>query len=121
MSGEITFLSQPQNLTVGIGEDAFFPCTYSGTTTSPVWRIGDNTYTLRDLPVNHNFNNSGLIVAEVNSSNNGWAYSCHFTFFRREEYEWITIESTRGFLTVVNPSNSVATMGHSKFTFDTHN
>ena len=94
---------------MAIGEDAFFPCngTNNGTTAQLIpsqWGIGDNVYAIRNLPVNYYFNASGLLAIKVNSSMNGWAYSCYFTVFRSEEMEFIDIESTRGFLTVVNRS-----------------
>lgn len=96
----VTFQSEPQNLTVITGEDAYFPCIYSGIGVLPEWSIAGRNYTVRNLPNNHDFNGSGLVVTNVNLLLNNWTYSCYFTVLIVNE--WVTFRSSTGTLIVIS-------------------
>ena len=95
--GHIMFLQQPRNVTVPEGADAFFACTYNGTTGVPDWKISNNVYVT--LPPRHSYNGTGLVVRNVDLSQNVTPYSCFFTVYI-EGGQLIDIESTTGFLLI---------------------
>lgn len=96
----VTFQSGPQNLTVVTGEDAYFPCIYSGIGVLPKWSIAGRNYTTRNLPNSHFFNGSGLVVINVNLLMNNWTYFCYFMVLNVSER--ITFKSSAGTITVIS-------------------
>ena len=66
-------------MTVSSGELAYFPCSLDGVYGIPRWKIDNTTMTIsyhhNELPVDHWFNQTGLIVL-ADPSKNGWTYSC---------------------------------------------
>ena len=97
--GKIMFLQEPRNVTVSEGADAFFPCTYHGTTGVPDWRISNNVFVTSVLPPRHSYNGSGLLVRNVDLSLNVTPYTCLFTVFV-EGGQISDIESSTGFLLI---------------------
>lgn len=109
--GKVSFTSQPQNVTVINGGDAYFPCTYNGTDALPHWRIAGRNYSLRKLPSWHTHDSTGLTVTRVNSSMHMWSYTCYVLTFAFEEFIYLSTESSTGFLTVINVSALSSTTG----------
>ena len=65
--GEFSWIRQPENLTVAAGSDVYLPCEYSGVNVQPFWRCNEEIFYSLDLPPGqgYTFNNSGLIIANV--------------------------------------------------------
>ena len=103
MLGQIVFLQEPNNVTVVEGMDAFFPCTYHGTSGVPDWRIANNDFVISTLPHKHSYNGSGLVVSNVDLSLNMNSYSCFFSVYQGEG-KFMEIESTTGFLIITGLS-----------------
>ena len=97
--GQIVFLQQPMNVTLAAGMDAFFACTYLGTSGVPDWRISNNVFVASALPPRHLYNGSGLVVSNVDLSLNMSSYSCLFPVFNGREFT--DIESTIGYLLII--------------------
>lgn len=72
------FVNEPQNQCAVEGENVYFPCTYTGTTLLPKWRINDNEYTISTLPLFHHFDGAGILVTSVSSTMNLSRYTCFF-------------------------------------------
>ena len=98
MPGQIVFLQEPKNVTVAEGMDAFFACTYLGTSGVPVWRIANHEFVASTLPPRHSYNGSGLVVTNVDWSLNMNSYSCFFSVYQGGKF--MDIESTTGFLII---------------------
>ena len=98
-SGQIVFLQEPKNVTVLEGADAFFACTYHGTTGVPVWRIANDVFVASALPARHSYNGSGLVISNVDLSLNMNSYSCFFSIHIGGG-QFMDIESTTGFLVI---------------------
>ena len=99
MLGQIVFIQQPKNVTVNENTDAFFPCTYFGTTDVPTWRINDNDFVTSGLPPKHSYNGTGLVVHNVDLSLNNYSYSCFFLVYAGQG-GFIYIGSNTGFLNI---------------------
>ena len=97
LPGQITISREPNNVTVTEGMDAFFACTYVGTSGVPSWRIANHVFAINALPPRHLFNGSGLIVSNVDMSMNMTSYSCLFSVYIGEG-RFRTMESNSGFL-----------------------
>ena len=96
--GELLWIRQPENLTVVVGTDVYFPCEYSGVDVLPYWRCTEETFYSLDVPLNqgYTFNNSGLIIANIQLPVNMtqlWCY-CFLDLF--DGYQ----ESTTGHITI---------------------
>ena len=77
----VVFIRQPQDIKAVSGNDAFFPCTYTGTRGAPHWSVNQTrTYTVSALPSGHSHNDTGLIVHSVDTSMNATKYQCCFEF-----------------------------------------
>ena len=100
---QVVFTEEPEDICVKIGIEAFFPCTYTGTSASSLWKINGRVYSSARLPVHHRLNSTGLIVDAL-SSLNMFAYSCLLEVFISGEH--IVLESTSGTLTVVGHRTS---------------
>ena len=96
--GRIVFIQQPQNVTVSEGADAFFPCSYLGTSGVPSWKINNKVFVTSPLPSRHLYNGSGLVVSNVDLSLNMSSYSCFFTVYINGEF--MDIKSNTGFLII---------------------
>lgn len=71
----VKLTSEPQDVCILEGRDAFFPCTYNGTSTQSLWRINGSVHSTTRLPINHRFNNSGLVVkADVSLNMSTYSY-----------------------------------------------
>ena len=101
---QIEIISQPRDVVLTEDEDAFFVCTYHGTTILPKWRINDVKYSNSRLPAQHFYNGSGLVVTNVRKHMNLWIYSCYFEYFGTNGFE--TLESRRAVLYVLQPSKN---------------
>ena len=97
--GQIVFLQEPKNVTVSEGADAFFACIYHGTTGVPVWRIANDVFVASALPPRHSYNGSGLVISNVDFSQNMNSYSCFFNVHIGGG-QFMDIESTTGFLVI---------------------
>ena len=105
-SGQIVFLQEPKNVTVSEGAEAFFACTYHGTTGVPVWRITNNVFVTSALPPRHSYNGTGLVVRNVDLSLNMNSYSCFFNVHIGGG-RFVDIESTTGFLVIAGLHASI--------------
>ena len=77
----MVFMHQPQDTEAVSGNDAFFPCTYTGTRGAPYWVVNQtHTYPVSALPPGHSHNGTGLIVDNVDISMNATKYQCCFEF-----------------------------------------
>ena len=87
----LAFKQQPEgNVTVGEGDNAYFPCTYDGISTKPYWNITSANgqeliVSTSRLPYKYYFNGSGLLVRNVDSSVNMTSYSCILQVFDRNK------------------------------------
>ena len=97
--GWIFFSQEPKNVTVFEGMDAFFPCSYHGTSGIPTWRIGKTSFTTSALPPKHLYNGSGLVVSSADLSLNMNSYSCFFSVYVGEG-QFMDINSSIGFLII---------------------
>lgn len=100
----LIFVSEPSNVTVGVGQEAHFSCSYYGTHASPLWNIihpggTSKTVSTARLPLKHSSNATGLTVVDVEDSHNMTSYSCLFQIYNRNRIELIT--STIGTLIVL--------------------
>ena len=93
------FLQEPKNVTVSEGLNAFFACTYNGTSRVPVWRIANEVFVTSALPPRHSYNGFGLVVSRVELSLNMTSYSCFFSVYIGGG-EFMDIESTTGYLII---------------------
>ena len=98
MPGRIVFIQQPKNVTVSEGTDAFFPCSYRGTSGVPAWRINNDDFVTSALPPRHSYNGSGLVVSNVDLSVNRNSYTCFFTVYINGQF--MDIKSNTGFLII---------------------
>ena len=92
------FVNEPSNVTVVEGGSSYFPCEYTTVTVAPVWVINGITRTSSNLPLNHYYNGSGLVILNVNVQLNGSCYSCIVYYFTGMNIE--TLRSRKGCLTV---------------------
>ena len=98
-AGRIVFLQEPKNVTVAERMDAFFACSYRGTSEVPAWRISNNEFVTSALPERHSYNGSGLVITSVDLSLNMTSYACFFSVYvGRGQFE--EIESDTGFLVI---------------------
>ena len=100
----ITFISEPRNVRVGVGQKAHFECIYHGTHAAPIWNITYPRGTSRilstgKLPLKHFSNATGLFIKDVDESHNMTSYSCLFQIYDRDKVK--VIASTAGMLIVV--------------------
>ena len=96
-TAQVHFISEPNNQCVAEEETAYFPCTYTGTSLRPKWRINENEYTISTLPLFHFFDGMGLLVTRISISMNMSQYTC---FFNSQ------IMSNTAILTVVGSKSS---------------
>ena len=75
---DVTFMEQPHDTKAVVGNNAFFPCTYTGTRGVPHWMINQMTHVVSRLPSGHSYNGTGLIVHKVDVSINATTYQCCF-------------------------------------------
>ena len=93
------FLQEPKNVTVIERMDAFFACSYRGTSGVPAWKIARETFVTNSLPPKHSYNGSGLVVSSVDLSMNMTSYACFFSvYIGRGQFG--DIESSTAFLIV---------------------
>ena len=72
-------MHEPQDTKAVIGKNAYFPCTYIGTTGVPDWLLNQtDMHPVSALPLGHSYNGTGLIVHHVNISMNATRYQCCF-------------------------------------------
>lgn len=91
------WIKQPSNRTVYVGSDVYMPCEYSGVSALPLWRRNGEVFDPNhDPPPQHYGNATGLIIADVDSSNNMTWYSCFFDLFSGAR------ESTVGYIIVLS-------------------
>ena len=77
----VVFMHQPQDTEAVSGNDAFFPCIYTGTRGAPHWVVNQTrAYPVSALPSGHSHNDTGLIVHSVDISMNATKYQCCFEF-----------------------------------------
>ena len=77
----VVFVREPQDTKAVSGNDAFFPCTYTGTRGAPHWSVNQTrAYPVSALPSGHSHNDTGLIVHSVDISMNATKYQCCFEF-----------------------------------------
>lgn len=77
----VVFVCEPQDTKAVSGNDAFFPCTYTGTSVVPHWSVNQTRmYPVSALPSGHRHNDTGLIVHNVDTSMNATKYQCCFEF-----------------------------------------
>ena len=77
----VVFVREPQDTKAVSGNDAFFPCTYTGTRVVPHWSVNQTrAYPVSALPSGHSHNDTGLIVHSVDISMNATEYQCCFEF-----------------------------------------
>lgn len=77
----VEFISVPKDISTGIGKDVFLPCMYNGLNITPIWNImhADGTIQIASigrLPAKHFSNSSGLIIRDIDNTQNGSSYSC---------------------------------------------
>ena len=70
------FISEPQDVCILEGQDAYFVCTYSGTTNSPHWNISGNVYSRNQLPYPFQTIGTTLVIRGVVASMNKLTISC---------------------------------------------
>ena len=87
------------NVTVAVGMNAFFPCSYNGTTAAPTWRINNSISHNNKLPPKHSYNGSGLVVSNVDCSLNMTSYSCFFNVYVGGG-QFMDFNSSTGFLII---------------------
>ena len=93
------FLQEPKNVTVAERTDAFFACSYRGTSGVPSWRINNTVFVISALPPKHSYNGSGLVVSSVDLSLNMTSYTCFFSvYIGGGEFE--DIQSNTGFVII---------------------
>ena len=93
------FLQEPKNVTVVESTDAFFACSYTGTSDVPSWKIAGIIFVTSALPPKHSYNGSGLVVSNVDLSLNMSSYACFFSeYIGRGRFR--DIESNTGFLII---------------------
>ena len=85
-------------MTVSEGMDAFFACTYKGTSAVPRWKINNVTFVTSALPPRHSYNGSGLALISVDLPLNKNSYSCFFAVYQAGRF--FEIGSTTGFLNI---------------------
>lgn len=101
----LVFISEPSNITTGMGMDVHFNCDYFGTHASPLWKITHPTGALRTvstarLPRNHFSTGEGLAIKNVDESHNLTSYACLFKIHDRDQI--VIISSRKGMLTVLD-------------------
>ena len=101
----LVFISEPSNVTTGMGRDIHFNCDYFGTHASPFWKITHPTGTLRTvstarLPRNHFSTRMGLAIKDVDETHNMTSYACLFQIHDRDQI--VIISSREGTLTVLD-------------------
>lgn len=75
-TSSVEFISEPQDVCILEGEDAYFACVYSGTTDSPHWNISGNIYSRNQLPYPYQAMDTTLVVRGVDASMNKITISC---------------------------------------------
>ena len=75
---EIEIVAEPQDITVSVGATAQFACSYTGTAIAPLWVIGNEVFTVDQLPDRHSYSNKVLTVSNVQESDSGETYRCSF-------------------------------------------
>ena len=76
--GAISILEGPNNATVVAGDEAIFRCRFNGTSNSPLWNIGGDTYSSSHLPIGYQFSREGLYLPTVPESLNNTRFTCLF-------------------------------------------
>ena len=74
----ISFIREPEDLQVCVGDSASFPCRLAGTYGVPFWGINDGVYAYRDLPVGFEYKNGSLIIKKVKTSDHGTVIQCYW-------------------------------------------
>jgi len=93
------FLQHPKNVTVVESMDAFFACSFQGTSGVPSWKIAHEVFVTSALPPKHSYNGSGLVVSIVDISLNMTSYACFFSVYIGQG-RFQDFESKTGFLIV---------------------
>ena len=77
-TSSVEFVSEPQDVCILEGEDAYFACMYSGTNDSPRWNISGNIYSRNQLPYPYQAIESDtiLVIRGVDTSMNKLTISC---------------------------------------------
>ena len=101
------FQEQPMNVTVYVGGSAFFPCTYAGTRSLPLWRIGGLDYDRLSVPPRHSFSSSGLTIHDCQIADNGVSYMCFFEVIS-SQLVLSEVQSDVGFLHVVQQTDTAS-------------
>lgn len=70
------FIDEPQDACIYEGNSALFRCTLAGATSTPLWKINGRIYSSTRLPINHEFNGTGLVVQNADLSISNSTYSC---------------------------------------------
>ena len=107
----MVFIRQPQDTKTVNGNNAFFPCTYTGTSRVPHWLVNQTrTYLVSALPPGHSYNGTGLIVHSVDALLNATKYKCCFEFYLGEGIINDRC-SSEGMLIVINESQEYGMAG----------
>lgn len=102
----LVFITEPSNITTGIGMDVRFNCDYVGTHATPVWNITNSIegtsrlVSTARLPHKHFSTGKGLSITEVDETHNLTTYACMFRVYDRDEL--VIISSKEGTLTVLD-------------------
>lgn len=111
----VVFTSEPRDVCVAEGMEAFFPCTYNGTSAQSFWRINEMIRSSARLPLKHRLNRTGLVV-NADSTLNMSTYSCSLQIPTSDGVE--LLESNTAMLKVVSHmaslGNDIIIVNHSK-------
>ena len=103
----MTFMRKPQDTKAVVGNNAFFPCIYTGTRGVPHWLINQTiTHVVSQLPLGHSYNGTGLIVHNVDVSINATTYQCCFEIHTGEGFIEETCSSPPGML-IINAGTGI--------------
>ena len=101
----VVFISEPSDVTTGVGKNVHFNCDYIGTHASPIWNVTHTTRTSRlvsssRLPHNHILTSKGLTIMDVDEAQNMTSYACLFRIYDRDQI--LIISSRIGTLIVLD-------------------
>ena len=102
----VIFLAEPHDIMAYEEEDAFISCDYTGVSSTPTWMITTSNGTeivtsSSELPQNHFYNGSGIIIKKVDRMLNMTSYRCVLFVASDDFRQIINYTSTAGILKVI--------------------
>ena len=92
----------PQNTTAFEGDSVLFGCIYTGTSSSPYWKIAGTTYSTNLLPRGYTSTADGIFIASVETAMNNTQYICFFTVYVGGQF--VNLESLPAYLLILESS-----------------